>query len=167
MRILVTHATKSGSTTVVADWIADELRACGHEVVAAEVASDPTPAGHQLVIVGSGIRAGHWHAPAVDWLRRHADELRAVSLVTFTSSLQGGSSDPSERAEVAGWTTAMLEPLGLSAVVHAVFGGAYDPAHFGWGERIVMKAMGRAQVCEQRDEVAVRRWAREILAEVS
>lgn len=166
MRILVTHATKSGFTATVAEWIADELRQTGHQVDAVEAGADPAPAGHQLVVIGSGIRAGHWHAPAVSWLERHADELGTIDLVTFTSSLQGGSSVTTDRDEAAGWTTAVLEPLGLVARAHAVFGGAYDPPRFGLAERMVMKVMGRAQVVDQRDEQEVRRWTREMIAEI-
>lgn len=163
MKILVAYATKSGLTRDVAAWIADECSHSGHEAVLVNLADEPSPVGCDGVVVGSGIRAGRWHGVGLRWLAAHREVLVAVPFATFTSSLEPSIGTDEALARVSGYTAAVLEPLGLRAVAHASFPGAYEPAKFGFAERLIMKAMRRDKTGDYRDEALTRAWAREVI----
>ena len=63
MRILLVYATRHGSTREVADALAEELRAGGHEVDLYAAADAPGPAGYAAAVVGGPMIMG-WHKEA-------------------------------------------------------------------------------------------------------
>lgn len=167
MQILVAYASKSGSTADIAGWVSDALRAAGHTVTLAAAPEAPAPDAFDAVFVGSGIRAGQWDADGVAWLTRHAAALRARPVVTFSGSLQAADGAAASQAQVAGYTTKVVAPLGIRPVAHGNLVGAYDPTRVSLPERLVMKALGRGQASDQRDPAAVRAWVAQVLSELA
>lgn len=167
MNVLVVYATKSGSTADLADWIADGVRTTGHAVRVEAATDAPGPEGYDAVFVGSGIRAGNWHSAAVQWLTEHAEVLKRQPLVTFTGSL--AAADPAEKtkAEVAGYTTKVVEPLGLSPVAHGSLVGAYEPKKMSFAERLIMRIARKHAAADDRDPAAVRTWAGDVMRSIA
>ena len=59
-RVLIVHASRHGGTAGIADRIGDVLRSEGNEVVVADAARRPDPAGFDAYVVGSGVYMGSW-----------------------------------------------------------------------------------------------------------
>lgn len=167
MRMLIAVGSASGWTRSVAEWVADEARAAGHAVELADTADAPSPEGYDAVFVGSGIRAGKWEKSASEYVSSHSTALARLPLVTFTSSLQ--AADPSEKSQAAvrASTTAVLEPVGLTAAHHGSHAGGYDPARVTLPERLILSAMRRGAAVDLRDEASVRAWTREALTAIA
>lgn len=159
-RALVVYGTKSGCTKGIAEAIGEGLRRAGAEadVIAAE--EKPDPSGYDAVIVGSGIRAGLWHASAKQWLVGHAEALKARPFALFTACLTMHS-NPEKADEARGYTDLLLKETGLEPVDIGLFPGMYLPKEFSLPERLVMKAM-KAPEGDFRDPQAAARWAAEI-----
>jgi menaquinone-dependent protoporphyrinogen oxidase len=84
-RILVVFATRHGSTAEVAEAVAEELRAAGVEADVAAIASAPSPAGHDAVVVGGPMIMG-WHKDAIRYVTRHEAALAKVPSAFFVTA---------------------------------------------------------------------------------
>ena len=94
-RILLVCATRHGSTCEVADAIAEELRAAGHQVEQRPVAEAPGPAGYDAVLVGGPMIMG-WHRQAVKYVKKHRGDLERLPtalFITAASLTDTGESD--------------------------------------------------------------------------
>ena len=84
-RALLVYATRHGSTREVADAVAEELRASFAELDVYEAGSAPSPAGYDAVVVGGPMIMG-WHKDARKYVKRHKDQLGAVSFALFVTA---------------------------------------------------------------------------------
>ena len=70
-QVLVAYGSVMGSTAEIAEWIAEELRRAGLQVVVCDATTAPSPNGFQAVVVGSAVYHGRWRPEAVRFLRDH------------------------------------------------------------------------------------------------
>jgi len=158
MTVLVTVATKHQSTLEIGQAIGRALaeRGIPADVVPAEEIDAVTP--YEAVIIGSGVYAGNWLAPARDLIARCAMQLRERPVWLFSSGPMGDPLLPA--GEPAGVATLkeLIRPRG-----HQVFPGRLDSGDLGLGEKIIIKAV-RAPYGDYRDWPAVEAWAAEIAA---
>jgi menaquinone-dependent protoporphyrinogen oxidase len=84
-RVLVVYATRHGSTTKVAETVAEELRAAGCEADARTVGDAATTAGYDAVVIGGPMIFG-WHKEAVKWVKARRDALAAVPVAYFVTA---------------------------------------------------------------------------------
>lgn len=163
-RVLVTYASKHGSTAEIAEAIADELkeRNIDADCVDVEVASVEH---FDAVVLGSAVYAGRWRHEAQHFLHRHRRELAGRALWIFSSGPVGeNAADELEK------TSRWLEPHGVLEAAealglrgHRVFMGKVpaDPENF------VEMSMARNtpdEFKDMRDWAAIRAWADEIAA---
>jgi len=82
--VLVVHASRHGSTTEVAQRIAQRMREAGHDVdaVAARSARKPL-GGYDLVVLGGALYSGRWHTDAHRFLKRHRGELAGMPVAVL------------------------------------------------------------------------------------
>jgi menaquinone-dependent protoporphyrinogen oxidase len=163
MRILVSAASKHGSTREIATRVAEALRtglACDAvvDVVPAAEVGDVT--SYDAVVLGSAVYVGRWMEDA----RRVAELIvthppRPVWL--FSSGPIGDPPKPDE------------EPVEISDIVksthargHRVFAGRLDRHRLGFGEKAVVVAL-RVADGDFRDWDAIDAWGTQIAAEVS
>jgi menaquinone-dependent protoporphyrinogen oxidase len=86
--ILVTYATKSGSTAEVAEVVGKALRESGAKVDVLP-ARDVTAVGsYDAVIVGSPVLNGNPHREAVRFLQRHQENLSTTPVAYFLTCLE-------------------------------------------------------------------------------
>jgi menaquinone-dependent protoporphyrinogen oxidase len=96
MRILVSVASKHGSTAEIGEWIAAELRAEGLDV---DVAPPPEVTAldqYRAVVLGSAVYAGRWRDEAKDLVGRHGPALAASDVWLFSSGPVGEPLKPED-----------------------------------------------------------------------
>lgn len=160
MRILVTTASKHGSTREIAEVIAQELQASPVEVEVRNAEEVGTLTGYDAVILGSGIYAGSWLPAARQFVERNRAALARIPVWLFSSGPLGDDPQPKSDPQK------LIEPLGnLNARDHQVFVGKLLLRDLGFAERLLTRAIG-APEGDFRDWDAIRSWARTILAEL-
>jgi menaquinone-dependent protoporphyrinogen oxidase len=156
MRVLVTAASKHGSTIEIAQRVGDQLAAAGLEanVMPAEAVQDF--GDYDAVVLGSAIYAGQWLGSAKDLVRRHGRDLMARPVWLFSSGPIGDPPKPhDDPVDAAGMVAA------TGARGHRVFPGLLDRGRLSFGERAIVVAL-RAPYGDFRDWDAVREWSAEI-----
>ncbi len=161
---LVVYGTKSGCTAEIAETIGGALRAAGvaTEVVPAE--DKPDASAYDAVIVGSGVRAGLWHAHVKQWFVGHAEALKQRPVALFTVGLTIAT-NPERADTVRGYTDLLLSETGVEPVDIGLFPGMNVPEHFSRPERFVMRAM-KAPEGDFRDDKAVAAWAADVASKL-
>jgi len=160
-RILVTYATRAGSTVEVAAAVADSLRQRGYGVDVKPVEEAPDPAGYQAVILGSAIRMGQWLPGAVAFIKRHQPLLNQMPVALFTvHMLNTGDDEPSQTNRHAYLNS--VRPL-LNNPEEVYFAGKMDFSRLTFLDRLIAK-MVKAVESDNRDWDEIRGWTPEILA---
>ena len=89
-RVLVTAASKYGSTLEIAEAIGARLATDGRVDVTVTPAEDaPDPTGYDAVVVGSAVYAGRWLKPAREWVDANREALQARRVWLFSSGPLG------------------------------------------------------------------------------
>ena len=162
MRVLVTYASKHGSTREIAEAIAATISGHG---IAAEVlpVEDVGEIGsNDAVVLGSAIYMGRWLKEATEFTRRHRASLAERPLWLFSSGPLGTEVlDTEEQPEELSELLEMLEPRD-----HRLFYGTLTRDALGFGERMVVKAV-RAPEGDFRDWDEIQAWAAAIAAELA
>ena len=105
-RILVTYASRSGSTAGVAEAIAKILREDGMQVDILPMQAVRDLSNYQAIIAGSAIRNSKWLPEAIQFIRAHQAILRHKSFAIFTVCITLAMSDSDQsRSAVSGWVS--------------------------------------------------------------
>ena len=160
--ILVTYATRAGSTRGVAEAIAETLAAGGArvEVAAMQAVHDLTP--YRAVVAGSAVQSNHWLPEAMRFVAAHRDELArkpfAAFAVGMTLAMRNGENYRAHVAEALAPVRALARP-----VSEGVFAGALDLRRIpNWGDRLkfwLSVWLGVWSAGDHRDWPAIRAWA--------
>jgi len=124
VKVLITYASRMGSTAEIASAVADELRRAGLSVTLARCAEAPGPDGFDAVVCGSAIYATRWDRTARRWLRHHAPELSGATTWLFEGGPCGDQAG--QRHETSAFVRRMAKEIGCDPPT--VFGGNLDPA---------------------------------------
>jgi len=159
MRILVTAASRHGSTGEIAAAIAEALVQRGHEAEAGPIEA-AAPERYDAVVLGSAVYTGRWLKPARALAERYAAELAARPVWLFSSGPLGPPEHlvPEEEAVDVAALTQTTRARG-----HRVFAGRLHKRDLGFGERAMVAAV-RAPEGDFRDWAAIDAWAAEIAA---
>jgi menaquinone-dependent protoporphyrinogen oxidase len=161
-KILVTYASRLGSTAEVAAAIGQTLRAGGAQVDVTRMqdVTDLTP--YTAVVAGSAIRGKQWLPEAAQFMREHQATLRhkpfAAFLVCLTLAMKNGES---YRPHVA----AFLDPVRaqVKPVSEGLFAGELNIGKIeSFGNRVKFRLsvlFGVWQEGDHRDWNAIREWA--------
>jgi menaquinone-dependent protoporphyrinogen oxidase len=161
-KILVTYASRSGSTMEVAEAVGKTLSEDRVDVDVIPMQDVKDLAPYRAVIVGSAIRQAKWLPEAVQFIRTHQEALRHKPLAMFTVCITLAMSNSDRyRSAVAGWTApirAMVRPLS-----EGLFAGILDfkKLPFNW-DTLKLRATVAAGIFprgDQRDWTAVHAWA--------
>ena len=151
MTILVTFASKYGSTRCIAETIAAELETLGHETVFAEVTQVPPLDRFDAAVIGSGVYMGRWLPGARTFVEAHRTELSGMPVWLFSSGPLGDQ--PAATPADAGSIVTAIHAQG-----HETFAGSLDTRTLGFGERLITKVV-QARCGDFRDWEAIRAWA--------
>ena len=161
-KILVTYASRIGSTAGVAEAIGKTLAESGAqvEVLPMQDVKDLTP--YRAVVAGSAIRGGEWLPEAMQFMRAHQAVLSrkpfAAFLVCMTLSMRNADQ---YRSHVATWLNpvhALVRP-----VSEGLFAGALDIGKIpSFSDRLKFRLsvlFGVWKEGDHRDWNAIRAWA--------
>src|SRR5579859_2555464 len=112
MSILVTYASKHGSTREIAERIAGKLRQRGKEVAIRPMEDVEQLASYEALVIGSPIYYGSWMKEATAWVHRNLAVLtaRPVWLFSARNSEMGGRQHFARRTR-AGASPALVNAL--------------------------------------------------------
>lgn len=153
MRILITAASKHGSTIEIAEAIARRLEGHGHAVTTMAPAEVTSVEEYDAVVLGSAVYITQWMSAAHDFLKRFDDELRARPFWAFSVGMSGvpkhQPQDPMRIGPVM---------QHFDAVDHRTFPGRYKPSLLTLRERSIGRLAGAIEG-DFRDWEAVDAWA--------
>ncbi len=141
--ILVTYATRAGSTAEVAEAIAKALRASGLtvDVCAVKQVSDLSP--YRAVVLGSPIRMGRWLPEAVAFVKDHTAQLSRMPTAFFVMCDTLTSNTEENRRAVDAYidpVRAILRPASVG-----LFAGVVDSSKLPFFERTLVKTMKKPE----------------------
>jgi menaquinone-dependent protoporphyrinogen oxidase len=160
-RVLVTYASKYGSTGGVAD-------AIGKELCSKEVATDvllirnvSDISSYQAVVIGSAIYMGKWMSEAVDFVKKNKDILRQVPVAYFLACMTLSHPTEEKRAKVLSYMDPIIKAVPeVKPVGIGTFAGALDYNNLSWLNKKILKSKETPEG-DFRDWNAIRAWARD------
>jgi menaquinone-dependent protoporphyrinogen oxidase len=160
MRVLVSAASRHGSSAEIARTIGDVLASAGLDVTVAAPRDVAAVEEFDAVVLGSGVYAGHWLEDAKALVARYHAHLAERPVWLFSSGPLG---DPLAPAGDPADAVPMLEAT--LARDHRVFGGRLSRRDLSFPEKLIVSAV-RAPEGDFRQWDDIRAWATEIVAEL-
>jgi menaquinone-dependent protoporphyrinogen oxidase len=164
-KILITYASRFGSTAGVAEAIGKTLAEGGAQVEVLPMRDVKDLAPYLAVVAGSAINSGEWLPEAVQFVRAHQADLArkpfAAFLVCMTLSMRNADQ---YRQHVTTW----LEPVRalVKPVSEGLFAGVLEIAKIpSFSDRLkfrVSVAFGVWKEGDHRDWNAIRAWAQSL-----
>ena len=163
-RVLITYASKRGSTAEIADVLSRTIREDGHIVDCRPADGVKNLGPYDAVILGSAVYMKRWRGDAKQFLRKHSKELSELPFWVFSSGPVG---DPAQASDPSWYEPPRVieraDALGLKG--HTVFGGCLqDPK--GPLERAMFENTP-AEFRDRRNWDEIRHWAHQVAGEVS
>jgi menaquinone-dependent protoporphyrinogen oxidase len=161
-KILVTYASRTGSTAGVAEAIGRKLSEGGAQVDVLPMQEVKDLSPYRAIVAGSAIRKAKWLPEAIQFIRTHQGILRHKSFAMFTVCITLAMSNSEQyRSAVAGWVApvrALVKPLS-----EGLFAGMLDFSKlpFNW-DTLKLRAtvaLGIFPRGDQRDWKAIHAWA--------
>ncbi|OLR94445.1 flavodoxin domain-containing protein [Actinokineospora bangkokensis] len=157
-KILVTYASKMGSTKEIAGVVGRVLRESGLDLDVRDVRHVGLIDDYDAVVLGTAVYAGRWRPEARQFVRAHRAELIARPVFLFESGWVGPA--PRDRRPTAG---GRRHAATVGASAPRVFGGRLDPAlATGFADRLLAARMPG----DARDWDNVETWAVGVAAAV-
>ena len=160
--VLVTYATRYGSTQEVAEAVASTLRERGLEVDIQHMPKVRTLEGYDAVVLGAPIFYGFWHKDARRFLSRHREALAKRPVAVFAL----GPLDSDEKQMQGARATldkVLMSFTWLAPVAVEVFIGKYDPAKLRFPDSLVFafpaSPLKKLPASDLRDWDTIRTWA--------
>lgn len=161
-KVLVTYASKAGSTMEIAQAVANELTSRGFAVDIRPVKQTSDIKGYAAVVIGSAIRMGSPLPEATKFVEKNSAALREVPVAFFTVHLMNmGKDEASQKARFA-YLDPILKLVPLQE--KAFFAGVGDLAKVSFIEGLIGK-MVKSPEGDFRDWEAISRWGQSIFAQ--
>jgi len=157
-RVLIGHASRTGSTTGVAEAIGEALKERGFDVDVVPLTERPPLADYDAVVLGSAVNGGAWLPEAVEFATANASALRALTVAVFSvHGMNGGSDEKQTRKRLAylDAVRALVTPVDEGYFL----GTGPDPENSSRIARWAFKAFGGSGEGDMRDWDAIRAWA--------
>jgi menaquinone-dependent protoporphyrinogen oxidase len=164
-KILVTYASRTGSTAGVAETIGKILAEDGAQVDVLPMQEVKDLAPYRAVVAGSAIRAAKWLPEAMQFVQTHRAALAskpfAAFIVCMTLAMPSGEKYRSHVADMLQPVRALVRP-----VSEGLFAGILDISKVpSIGDKIKFRlsvAMGVWSQGDHRDWNAIRSWAEDL-----
>jgi menaquinone-dependent protoporphyrinogen oxidase len=158
-KVLLAYASKYGSTREVAEAIAQAMQKKGLVVDLQHASQVRSLKDYDAVILGAPLYLYRWHKHALQFLKRHEKELKAMPAAAFAigPSFNG---DEKEWLETRDQFRKELAKFPWFKPIEAeVMGGKFDPANLAFPMKYFLKDLPAADL---RDWDAIATWAAEV-----
>lgn len=144
-RLLIVYATTERQTRKVAEWLGQQARERGHEVVVHDAATPgpaPDPAAFDAAIVAASVHVGHHQTAAAHYVRQHrsALEARPSAFLSVSLSAAGDEDDRQDARECAGQ---FLAHAGWRPQQVELVSGAFRFTQYDFFRRWIMRRIAR------------------------
>jgi menaquinone-dependent protoporphyrinogen oxidase len=161
-KILITYASRSGTTAEIAEAIGKRLTDGGAQVEVLPMQDVEDLSMYRAVVAGSAIRSSKWLPEAMQFVRTHRSELSKKPFATFTVCITLAMSNSDQyRKVVADW----IKPVRaqVSPISEGLFAGVLDFSKlpFNW-DTLKLRAvvgLGIFPKDDRRDWNAIGKWA--------
>ncbi len=168
-QILVSYATRYGSTREVAETVAATLREHSLDVDVQPVGQVGSLDGYRAVVLGTPLFIGKWLKDFGSFLTSNQASLSARTVAVFGL---GPCIDPTSETERKGardqLDTQLAKMPWLAPVAVEMFGGKYDPAKLRGLDKLIAalpaSPLHGVQATDARDWDAIRVWASDLAA---
>lgn len=155
-KILVAYATRTGSTSEVAERIARRLCEAGLSAEARPVGDVTSLDGYSGAVLGSAVRYSAWLPEMTDFMSAHRDALSAIPVAFFTMHMLALGDDPAAVAERATYTATARDLV--TPTDEVFFEGMIDPARLSFFDRMAVRLV-KSPVGDRRDWARIAAWA--------
>ncbi len=166
-KVLIAYATYYGSTSEVAQAVAERIRNLGAEVDVIPVKEVRDLSPYQAVVVGSAIRGGKIHPAAARFLERNEEALSKLPVAYFVCCMTAREKDEDARLKVEGYLAETLNRTPkIKPISTGFFAGKLEYSKLEWLARLMLKTLN-APEGDFRDWEAIRNWAEKTYAELN
>jgi menaquinone-dependent protoporphyrinogen oxidase len=155
-KLLVTYATRAGSTAEIATVVADRLKARGLAVDLLPVEAVSSLSGYRAVVMGSAVRFSQWLPEAVQFVEAHRAELNERPLAAFSVYLMNRGVEPEAVKARRAYLDAVRRLVTPEA--EGEFTGVGDLEKVAFCERLIGRLV-KSPEGDFRDWAAIRAWA--------
>jgi len=161
-RILIAYATRAGSTTGIAEAVAEVIRDCGYDVDLSLIKPDLIPDAYDAVILGGPIYMGSMQE-LEEYVRAQQAALESRLKAAFAVGMSFVEDDEEKRAaarEALNKAISPLKPMHLG-----YFAGRTDPTKLSFLQRVALKIVS-SPIGDFRDYDAIRAWAQGVAGDL-
>ena len=148
-KIYIPYGTVEGQTAQIADYMAELIRAHGHQAETADLkhAGDTLPDGYDGVIVAASVHMGKHEGHVKDFVKKNRGELERLrsALVSVSMAAHGDE----ESAE--GYVEKFEEDTGWRPTHVGLFAGALLYTHYGFIKKHLMKKIASDKGSQDTD----------------
>jgi len=155
-KLLVGYASKYGSTAEVAAKIGETLREQGWDVDVLPVGEVKQVETYRAVILGSAVQFGQWLPEAMEFLRAHEAQLKALPVAIFSVHLRNLDDNAESRVNREQYTAGVHKLI--TPTTEGFFAGKMEMARLSFFDSLITRALNGGD-CDLRDWDAIRAWA--------
>ena len=164
-KILVTYASRTGSTAQIAEAICKTLVQNGEEIDLLPIQDVKDLSLYHAVIIGSPIRKSQWLPEAMQFLQNHREELARKRVATFTVCITIAMSNTERYQDAVRQWIAPVRAL-TKPISEGLFAGRLDFSKLPWTlDTLLFRAtvaLGILPKGDHRDWNTVQAWAQDL-----
>ncbi len=157
--VLVTYASRSGSTAEIASVFGEIFRSRGCKVDIKPVKTKPSLNGYDTVILGSAVRMGGWLPEMTEFIKVNRPAISSLPVFLYTVHILSTGDDETSRAARSAYLK-NIHPL-VNPVDEVFFTGKIDLEKLSLLDRMMVK-MVKSPIGDYRNWKNICGWAQSI-----